>query len=106
VSNYGTCRSCGSQVLWAKSAAKGKPMPLERAPGDGNVALNEFDRAVVFRDHEAALEAIDTRDDLPLGETYVSHHARCPAGQRWSGKTREDAGAPAPNAEPAQGTLL
>ena len=42
-----------------------------------------------------------SREDLPLGEFYISHHAVCPRGQDWQGKRRGDVDEPTA----AQGAL-
>lgn len=93
--NYSPCRSCATPVFWVLTR-KGAKMPLDESPERGNVVLDETSRAHVFRDHAAAVEAMEERPDIPLGDTYISHHAegQCPQGPEWQGKTRGDADAP------------
>lgn len=82
--DHGTCRSCRQPVLWARSATTGKAMPLEESPDAGNVVVDGSSRAHVFRDHQAALDAMETSESLPFGVTYLSHHATCPQRGQWS----------------------
>jgi hypothetical protein len=63
----GKCRSCGVELVWAKTA-RGKSMPLEAvAPSDGNVRIVDG----VAR----------------VGETgsgpYLCHFGRCPDAASW-----------------------
>lgn len=59
-------------------------MPLEEAPDTGNVVIDGTGRAHVFRDHAAAMHAMDNDEYFPLGQTYISHHATCPDRGEWS----------------------
>lgn len=88
----GHCRSCRRQVLWAKTVKTGSPMPLDEDADRGNVVLDHIGRAEVFANHEAALAAMEGRLDIPIGETYISHHAagQCPQGPAWQGRSRQD----------------
>jgi hypothetical protein len=83
-------------------------MPLEEAPTTGNVLIDEVGLAHTFGDHAKALRAqaaVDGEAEHEFGAAiYVSHHATCPHGKAWSGKTREDADAPA--AAPAEPDAL
>jgi len=107
--NHAPCRSCRRQVLWTKSAATGKPMPLDRDDEHGNVVLDGSGRAHVFRNNEAARAAIDTAPESVAldcsGRVYISHHAegQCPQGRAWQGKKRTDPDAPK---APVQESLL
>lgn len=107
--NIGPCQTCMRSVTWTKSAARGRPMPLDEDAERGNVVLDGTGLAHVFKDHDAAVAVMGTeRDgyDFPHGVTYISHHAegQCPQGRAWKGRRRADHPPPAP--EPAQGSLL
>lgn len=97
---FGSCRSCRAQVYWCRSAASKKPMPLEENADGGNVLIDEAGLAHAFRDNEAAriAQRVGWGGDgveHEFGEAvYISHHATCPQGDRWRGKTRDDADAP------------
>lgn len=66
-----TCRSCGAEIRWVRSATTGKPMPLdpEKVKG-GNVEVivklgeTEETAKILWRDPERV--------------AYVSHFATCP----------------------------
>lgn len=94
------CRSCRRPVFWAKTAATGKPMPLDEDDERGNVILDCAGRAHVFRDRAAALAAAEADEERfgIVSTTYISHHAegQCPKGPAWRGKKRTDPDAPAP----------
>ena len=66
------CRSCGAEILWAKTI-KGHSIPLDAQPAaKGNVVIAENGTALVYRDPAA----IATRYvDEPH---FVSHFATCP----------------------------
>lgn len=108
--NIGPCQTCKRGVTWTKSAARGRPMPLDQDDERGNVVLDGFGNAHVFKDHDAAIAAMGTTTDdgteFPHGVTYISHHAegQCPQGREWRGRRRADH--PPPEPEPAQGSLL
>jgi len=69
-----TCASCSAPILWARSSATGKPMPIDAAPvADGNILLVGGLAVVLGR-----LE----RDAVTTEPRYRSHFATCPsAGQ-------------------------
>lgn len=68
-SPMGRCRSCGKELVWAKTR-NGKSIPLEAcAPSEGNVR-------------------IDAQDGLAhVGQTgsgpYLCHFATCPKADSW-----------------------
>ena len=103
--DYGSCRSCGQQVAWARSAKTGKPMPLDPEPNEerGNVLVDGHGRAYSFRDGDAALayQEANPEHELAGSSRHMPHHATCLHGSAWRGKQRGDADAPA-----AQGALL
>jgi hypothetical protein len=72
-------------------------MPLEESPENGNVVLDGFGIAHVFRDHPAAEQAMDEDDRFPIGQTYLSHHATCPEAERFRGRPSK----PVAKAKPA-----
>jgi hypothetical protein len=89
--DFGTCRSCKASVRWARSVSTGKSMPLQEAADTGNVVVDGLGRAHVFKDHAAAVQAMEN-DEFPLGVTFIAHHAVCPDRGRWSrAPSRQDA---------------
>lgn len=68
------CRSCGQEILWAVTAAKGRRIPLDPEPvPDGNVILVQVTTGVT--------EAVVLRaEDRPAAgkARYVSHFSTCP----------------------------
>lgn len=69
------CRSCAEPILWVRTAAKGKLIPLDVEPHpEGNVELNDAGKAIV---HPQA----------PLaGTLYRSHFVTCPNADEWRKK--------------------
>jgi hypothetical protein len=70
----GICDLCDAEILWARTAKTGKPMPIDPAPcADGNVA--------VYRDHTGRINArVLKKGEEP--ESYEkrgkAHFATCP----------------------------
>jgi hypothetical protein len=100
----GPCRSCGAMVIWTRTAATRKPMPLDESPEHGNVLIDDMSRAHVFRDHDTAAAELARDPERYSALTYFPHHASCARGEDWRGKRRGDADAPRPG--PPQGSLL
>lgn len=78
---YGSCRACGRQIVFARTAATGKRMPLDPvSTEDGNVLVDGFGRAHVFRSALAARAFQDARpdDEIAHADQYMAHHATCP----------------------------
>lgn len=79
--SYGTCSSCGGEVLWARTV-HGKRMPLDPAPrADGNLAI--------YRDHLGRIRVrVLGKSETP--EPYetrgVAHFATCPYADRHRAK--------------------
>lgn len=65
--DHGRCRSCGADVIWAKTAA-GKLMPLDATETLGKVVYQ-----------------LDTtgRMQRAEGRGHESHFATCPQADRW-----------------------
>ena len=98
------CRSCHAVVLWTRTAANNRPMPLEEAPDTGNVIVDAMGRAHVYRDHDTAAAEL-ARDEAGYSlVTYVSHHATCPEGQAWRARQRKPADVT--KSEPPLGSLF
>jgi hypothetical protein len=75
MTELGICISCERPILWVRSAANDRLMPLDREPvADGNVRLERGGAAHVFADADSA-----TADARGLyAERYRSHHSTCP----------------------------
>ena len=58
------CRSCGAEIVWLKTAASGKPMPVDAAP----------EKRVVIGEHSGLAYVL---------ETYTPHWATCPQAESW-----------------------
>jgi hypothetical protein len=88
-----TCRSCGAEVVFVPSFKTGRPMTLDAKPekrvvvGSKITSIERDDALVVGAQHEGAEMVARVTD------TYLDHHARCPAAAAWKGRTRKD---PAP----------
>lgn len=67
-----TCSSCPAQIIWARTAATGTPMPINAEPDpDGNLVL---------RPGPDGPRALKRDAHLHFGATtYTSHFATCPA---------------------------
>jgi hypothetical protein len=77
----GPCRSCRAPMLWIRTRATGKSMPLDPEPNweRGNILLDEENKAVAFPSPEAAQQRrLLTGWDGP----YISHFATCPNARR------------------------
>lgn len=73
------CVSCGAQVIWVPTAASSRPMPLDAEPrGDGNVVM------VMGTAHIVGRGAARVEGQV----RYMPHHATCPQGKAWQGRTR------------------
>jgi hypothetical protein len=71
----GTCISCERPILWVRSAANDRLMPLDRKPAaDGTVRLERGGAAHVFADADSA--KADARG--LYADRYRSHHSTCP----------------------------
>jgi hypothetical protein len=69
------CRSCGSKIIWAVTAA-GKRMPLDPEPVHaGNIILRERARGL-------EPEAVYVKPD-PDESRYISHFVTCPQARKW-----------------------
>lgn len=77
---YGACRACGRQVVFARTAATGKLMPLDPvSTQDGNVLVDGFGKAHVFRNARSAVAFQEARpdDEIAHADQYTAHHATC-----------------------------
>ena len=72
-----TCRRCRAPLLWVRTAATGKWMPLDPEPReDGNVAID-------LSTGMAHVLAGAERDEVAKwAALYVSHFATCPERPR------------------------
>lgn len=76
------CRSCGAEIIWARSV-NGVPMPLDAKPvPDGNVILEDGTARVIGGPLEVP----------PGTKLYSAHHATCPDAERWRGRKRPPKG--------------
>lgn len=67
------CELCGAPMRWVRTAANGKPMPLDPEPvEDGNVFM-ENGEAHVLVDGQLSLDGVERA-------MFKSHFATCP---RW-----------------------
>jgi len=61
------CRACGAEIRWARTAAKGRPIPLDVEPNpDGNVII------------EDGLAIVLGAPSLLDGERWMPHMVTCP----------------------------
>jgi hypothetical protein len=69
-----SCRSCRAPILWV-GTERGKAMPLDRDPYDGDSPRGLFVIRVV---DEKALAIAVTPDAFPGEPLYRSHFVTCP----------------------------
>jgi hypothetical protein len=88
------CRSCEAEVIFVPSAKTGKPMILDAKPEKRVVLVTKASTT----DVAATVLVISSEQpenaltQARVVDTYVDHHATCPASAEWKGRTR--AGAP------------
>lgn len=71
------CTACNAPIRFARTAATGKPMPLDWAPDrSGNVVVRG-NVALVLTGRQAL-----GRDPAPAGTRYMPHFATCTARQQ------------------------
>jgi hypothetical protein len=69
------CRSCGAEIIWARTAA-GAAMPVDAEPVPaGKITLDERDYPPLAMVHRTAVPA--------SLRAYVAHFATCPHGDQW-----------------------
>jgi hypothetical protein len=72
-----TCRSCGAEIQWVRTA-KGA-MPLDAEPTErGNIVVHRADQITVYPSAEIAAAAGVRPEDL-----RISHFATCPESGAW-----------------------
>jgi hypothetical protein len=76
----GACRSCGAEIVWARTV-NGKTIPIDVDPvEDGNIELQDGAGAM-------PVAVYVKKDDGQLGllasDRYVSHFATCPQAKEW-----------------------
>ena len=74
------CKSCDAEIIWAVSAATGKPAPIDAAPSDGgNIHLREApgtetgDKVIVY-----TMMTKEAASQYQGGDAHRSHFATCP----------------------------
>lgn len=76
-----TCASCSARIIWAKSAATGKAVPLDAVPSEAGTVVVRKGGAFVLNKFDLA-----ARLELPVLEReqlFVSHFATCPQASKW-----------------------
>ena len=77
-----TCRGCGAEVIWVKTAANRRKMPIDAEPvwvkveSGGNTFILADGRCVIGR---RVGDAFDD-PDAEVIEAHESHFATCPMG--------------------------
>lgn len=80
------CRSCGAEIVWARSQL-GKRIPLDAEPtADGNVILRPDGAAIVLSG--AGLAEARANRSGRVGTLHRSHFATCPQAGEWRKKPR------------------
>lgn len=76
--NFGTCRSCGRQILWIRTTA-GKNMPVDTAYVD-YVLPKEGEKAAekIVTPNGEVVSANRATGEERDGFGYISHFATCP----------------------------
>lgn len=75
------CRSCQARVFWVRTSSNRAMLVNESPDPKGNIVVDGVDRATVYRDSAAAVEAGADRSKL-----YVSHFVTCDRPAEWRGK--------------------
>jgi hypothetical protein len=71
------CRSCGAEIIWAKTI-KNRAIPLDAEPNPtGNVVLSDEGTALVYNSPEAIAPRYESYP------RYLSHFATCPDHEQW-----------------------
>lgn len=74
-----TCKACGAPIVWAKTAATGKAIPLDTEPTpDGNIFLKDG------KAHYLTKNGVE--QTLADFDRYKSHFATCPQAARFRRK--------------------
>ena len=70
------CKSCQAPIIWATTAAKEQPIPLDAKP-EKRVVLEEIPltRGFFWR--------------ASVVDTYMPHHVTCPDAKQWRRKRQE-----------------
>ena len=79
-----TCRSCGAEIIWAKSRKTGKRIPIDREPvSDGNLKLTTTGT-------DGPLWAEPIKDDHRISSEryFKTHFATCPEAKTWRREER------------------
>ena len=79
---HGICRSCGANILWARSAKTNALMPIDPDPVEnGNIVLSA--------DGLATTLSGDLWETMHSGLRYISHFATCPNAKEHRKRTRQ-----------------
>jgi hypothetical protein len=78
------CRSCGAQILWARTE-KGKKAPIDLEPNPlGTIIIRE-------KEGEQPLAIFGVPDGaFPEEPRHTSHFATCPEADHWRHKHRQE----------------
>ena len=80
---WSKCRSCGARVIWTRTAATGKAMPVDVEPSaKGNIVLTDLEDRTPTAVYVDLLNQADYRD----APKYLSHFATCPDAKSWRSK--------------------
>ncbi len=79
------CKSCDAEIIWAVSAATGRPAPIDAAPSDGgNIHLREAPRTSVTGTETGDKVIVYTlmtklaASQYQGADAHRSHFATCP----------------------------
>lgn len=77
------CNHCDKPIIWARSIANDKPMPLDADPSDrGNVLLSRGPGGILLAGVASTTAAAGSR---ALGvPTYLHHASSCPFAHAWN----------------------
>lgn len=68
-----TCRTCDAEIIWAKSATTGRPMPMDAKP----------DPKGTFVIISGKARAATAEDDRLFRDRFTSHFATCKDADEW-----------------------
>lgn len=90
--NISKCRSCGSEIIWAKHSKTNKLAPYDKEPTNNGQWLLERETQLALTDEkenesEVFISRHKNKHDEILGiPGHINHFATCPQANQWRSK--------------------